>query len=694
MNIIDRARFLMFGDLPLRKARATATADPLVRAILTGLGKQAVWSSQDFTTLSKEGYEKCMAVYACVTKIAAAAAGIQFRLTDGTDKAVDDHPLLDLLWRPNEYEGQRAWMRRRFSQLLLHGNSYVQAVRPMSSMPPVALFLPMPQRMRVVPGSGGVLVGGYEYEVRGQKTPLDPRLVLHSKLFHPTDDWYGLSPLTVASRGVDVSNMAAEWNMRLLQNDMRPPGVLATELQLGDAQYQRLRASVKEQYQGYENAGEPLLLEGGLSWQQMSISPKELDWIQGIVHNKREIAAVFNIAPELIGDSANKTYSNFQEARRSLYTETVLPLMDEFVDDLNTWLCPMFGDNLWLSVDRNQIEALQEDREKKFAYINAAEFMKLDEKRMGVGLDPVGKAAGGEAILVSAGKVPLEFVAIEPGPPAEEATEEKPAVGDNEDDNEKDKGGKKTRRLSNKSWAPADRKEALWHNFVRRVETKERSLVAIAYMFLKDQADRVSKTRSVDVEAEAREYFKRARPWAYQAARRAIAAGVRASKGELPELEEKVDLYDLSPEALEYLDQIILESGTKIAKTTMALVRDQLRIAEAEDWTTEELTQRLIDKLKSFAHWRCRTIARTESAKVENWGQVEGYKDTEFVTRKGWMCSFVPDSRDAHISADGQEVGVTEDFHVDGQAMAYPGDPRGDAGNVVNCLCTTYPIVD
>ena len=694
MNIIDRARFLMFGDLPLRKARATATADPLVRAILTGLGKQAVWSSQDFTTLSKEGYEKCMAVYACVSKIASAAAGLEFVLKQG-DKAVDDHPLLRLLWRPNAAEGQRAWLRRRFSQLLLHGNSYTQAVRPIKSQPPAALYLPRPDRIRILPGGPqGAQVGGYEYSSSGSKETIPPEFVLHSKLFHPTDDFYGLSPLTVASRGIDVSNMAAEWNMRLLQNDMRPPGVLLTEGALSDEQYERLRVSVQEKYEGHDNAGKPLLLEGGLTWQQTAISPKELDWIEGVVHNKREIASVFNIAPELIGDSANKTYSNFQEARRSLYTETVLPLMDEFVDDLNTWLCPMFGDNLWLSVDRNQIEALQEDREKKFAYINAAEFMKLDEKRMGVGLDPVGKAAGGEVILVSAGKVPLEFVAIEPGPPAEEATEEKPAVGDNEDDNEKDKGGKKTRRLSNKSWAPADRKEALWHNFVRRVETKERSLVAIAYMFLKDQADRVSKTRSVDVEAEAREYFKRARPWAYQAARRAIAAGVRASKGELPELEEKVDLYDLSPEALEYLDQIILESGTKIAKTTMALVRDQLRIAEAEDWTTEELTQRLIDKLKSFAHWRCRTIARTESAKVENWGQVEGYKDTEFVTRKGWMCSFVPDSRDAHIAADGQEVGVTEDFHVDGQAMAYPGDPRGDAGNVVNCLCTTYPIVD
>ena len=686
MNIIQRARFLMFGDLPpATKARASAVRDPLVQAILVGLGKRAVWSSQDFQTLAKEGYEKCMAVYACVTKIAAAAAGIQFRLTDGADKEIDDHPLLALLWRPNEYEGQRAWMRKRFSQLLLHGNSYVQAVRPMSSMPPAALFLPMPQRMRVVPGSGGVLVGGYEYEVRGQKTQLDPRLVLHSKLFHPTDDWYGLSPLTVASRGVDVSNMAAEWNMRLLQNDMRPPGVLATELQLGDAQYQRLRASVKEQYQGYENAGEPLLLEGGLSWQQMSISPKELDWIQGIVHNKREIAAVFNIAPELIGDSENKTYSNFQEARRSLYTETVLPLMDEFVDDLNTWLCPMFGDNLWLSVDRNQIEALQEDREKKFAYINAAEFMKIDEKRKGVGLAPVGKAAGGEAILVSYATLPLEMVTA--GQSAL-VSQESPASSQADDD----KAG--TGPVARKSWAAADRREALWHNFVRRVESKERSLVSIVRSYLTDQSARVAKTRTVNVDAEAKEFLSALRPWAYNAARQAGAAGMRAAKGEFPEIEEKVDLFDLTPEARAYLDEIILRSGTQIAETTMALIRDTLAMAEFADWTTEQLTQKLIERLNTFAQWRCRQIARTESTKVENWAQVEGYKETEFVTRQGWLCSFVPDSRDDHIEADGQEVPVGGDFIIGGQAMAYPGDPRGGAGNVCNCLCSTYPIVD
>ncbi len=692
MTIIDRARYLLFGDIPhQRKARAsTAVADPLTRIILTNLGKQAVWSKQDFLTLSREGYEKCMAVYACVSKIASAAAGLEFVLKQG-DKAVGDHPLLRLLWRPNAAEGQRQWLRRRFSQLLLHGNSYTQAVRPIKSQPPAALYLPRPDRIRILPGGPqGAQVGGYEYSSSGSKEVIPPEFILHSKLFHPTHDFYGLSPLTVASRGIDVSNMAAEWNMRLLQNDMRPPGVLSTEGMLSDEKYEQLKESVREEYEGHDNAGKPLLLEGGLTWQQTAMSPKELDWIEGVVHNKREIASVFNVAPELIGDSQSKTYSNFQEARRALYTECVIPLMDEYVDDLNNWLCPMFGENLWLEIDRDGIEALQEDREKKFAYVGGAQFMTVNEKRAAVGLEPLTSPAG-DMVLVSYSTAPLDIVAagqtvlVQGGAAAEQgggdgeaAKSSLPAFA----------GG------ARKSWAAADRREALWHNFVRRVETKERSLISIVRSYLTDQSARVAKTRTVNVDTEAKEFLSALRPWAYNAARQAGAAGMRAAKGELPEIEEKVDLFDLTPEARAYLDEIILRSGTQIAETTMALIRDTLAMAEFADWTTEQLTQKLIERLNTFAQWRCRQIARTESTKVENWAQVEGYKENEFVTRQGWLCSFVPDSRDDHIEADGQEVPVGGDFVIGGQAMAYPGDPRGGAGNVVNCLCSTYPIVD
>jgi hypothetical protein len=80
-------------------------------------------------------------------------------------------------------------------------------------------------------------------------------------------------------------------------------------------------------------------------------------------------------------------------------------------------------------------------------------------------------------------------------------------------------------------------------------------------------------------------------------------------------------------------------------------------------------------------------------ARTENWGGIEGYKQNEFVDTKGWLCEFVEDSREDHKKADGQEVPLDADFKVGNEMLAYPGDPKGEAGNVVNCLCSTYPVV-
>jgi hypothetical protein len=141
------------------------------------------------------------------------------------------------------------------------------------------------------------------------------------------------------------------------------------------------------------------------------------------------------------------------------------------------------------------------------------------------------------------------------------------------------------------------------------------------------------------------------------------------------------------------LKRMIFDSGTKVSETTREIVQQMILKANAENWTVDEFARNLGDKVADFAPWRARLWARTESAKVDNAGAVEGFKETEYVERKGWMCSFVPESRDSHIAADGQEVGLDEDFDVGGERMAYPGDPKGSAGEVCNCLCGTYPVV-
>jgi HK97 family phage portal protein len=692
MNIFSR----------LRKA-ISGIDNPMARAILFGLSKTAVWTPADYEALSKAGYENCTIVYACVNLICRAAAGIEWTAKVGTKKDAPDHPILALLKRPNEDDSRRTFITKAFSFYLLNGNRYILAGR-IGKQPPLALWVPRPDRMKVLPGSKGQLAGGYEYRVGAEPLVFDPSLVLHSKLFHPTNDFYGLSPLSVASHAVDISNMAAEWNARLLQNDMRPPGALSTEGGLSDAQYLRLKERMKTDWQGYENAGQPILLEGGLKWVNFMLTAKEMDWLNTTKYNRRDICSVFNVDPCLVGDSEYATYSNKIEARRGLYEDNVLPLMDELCDDLNFWLAPTFGGDVVLGIDKDKIPALQENREKVYGYLSNADFLSLNEKRIATGHETWGPE--GDVILISAGKIPLENVGLndpaadpnqDPGtdpnndPNKEPDPKEDPAGDDSAGDEEKPKTGKSIAVKA--TWSAPERKRALWDNFVLRVETKERAVVALAKTFLKAQAARVGKTRSVDVKAEAAAFAKTIRSWAFDAAKRAGAAGMRASKGELPELEEKVDLFNLTLERRNILDNMILRSGTKIAESTMKIVEDLLKNAEVANLTTEELTQKLIEKLDEFAQFRCRRIARTETAKVENWGQLEGYKDTEYVTGKGWMCSFVEESRDAHMDADGQEVGLNEDFNVGGAMMAYPGDPKGDAGNVVNCLCSSYPIV-
>jgi hypothetical protein len=98
--------------------------------------------------------------------------------------------------------------------------------------------------------------------------------------------------------------------------------------------------------------------------------------------------------------------------------------------------------------------------------------------------------------------------------------------------------------------------------------------------------------------------------------------------------------------------------------------------------------------LTDFTLWRSRLWSRTESTKIDNFGSLEGFRQTEFVNKKGWMCSFMPESREDHVIADGQEVPVDDDFLIGGVPMSYPGDPKGGAENVCNCLCSTYPVVE
>jgi len=400
---------------PVRKVtefmrRLKLKQNPAYRSIMLMLGKNPIWTKRDFARMTEAGFQNCSTVYSCVTKIIEAAAGVPWSLfrrpmsKASKKEKIEEHPLLDLIKRPNPQDGGAFFTKNLLGYLLIAGNSYTIKVGPEIG-PPREMYTMRPDRMKVLPGTKFEPIRGFRYTVGANYDDYPANQILHLKTFNPLDDWYGLSPIEVASKEVDISTMAREWNMKLLQNDCRPPGAIVTEGNLEEEQRESLEKKLEEKMQGYKNAGRPPVFEAGIKWQTFAITPRDMDWLNSDKLNSRKICAVYNVAPELIGDAENKTYSNYQEARKALYIETVLPLLDYLRDEYNNWLAPAYEERLFLDYDKGDIEALKDEISAVYEREEKAWWRTLNEKRIACGDDSIGPE--GDVIFVPANLIPL-----------------------------------------------------------------------------------------------------------------------------------------------------------------------------------------------------------------------------------------------------------------------------------------------
>jgi HK97 family phage portal protein len=200
---------------------------------------------------------------------------------------------------------------------------------------------------------------------------------------HPLDDHYGLGCLGAAAGPVAIHNAATRWNKALLDNAARPSGALTLadgEESLADEQYRRLSEELERHFAGAANAGRPLLLEGGLKWQAMSLTPAEMDFAALKAAAARDIALAFGVPPMLLGLPGDSTYANYREANRALWRLTVLPLADRLLGAIAAALGAWWP-GVRLALDVDQVTALAEDRERLWAQVSAADFLTREEKR-------------------------------------------------------------------------------------------------------------------------------------------------------------------------------------------------------------------------------------------------------------------------------------------------------------------------
>jgi HK97 family phage portal protein len=387
----------MFNRLRRLLTPPESKSSRTARLVAFESGGRARWTPRDYTGLAREGYLRNAIVHRSVRLIAENAAACRFLVFDGAQER-EAHPLAHLLTRPNPRQDGGVFFEMLVAHLLLAGNAYIEAVALGESVR--ELYALRPDRMKVVPGADG-WAEGYDYCVGARSvrfdqlaSPVPP--ILHLTFFHPLDDHYGLAPIEAAAVAVDTHNSAARWNKALLDNAARPSGALvfaADNTVLSGQQFDRLKRELDETYIGTANAGRPMLLEGGLDWKAMSLTPKDMDFLEAKHTAAREIALAFGVPPMLLGIPGDNTFANYAEANRVFFRQTVLPLASRVGASIAQWLSPQFGDSIRVTIDTDRIDALAADRAALWDRVSNAAFLTLNEKREAVGYGPV---AGGD----------------------------------------------------------------------------------------------------------------------------------------------------------------------------------------------------------------------------------------------------------------------------------------------------------
>jgi HK97 family phage portal protein len=361
-----------------RKAGREESRPALARGAVSWAPASA-WP-QGYEAQTREGYCRNPVVQRAVKLVAEGVGGAPLHAS---------HP--ELVALATGRSGGQVLTEVAAAQLLLHGNAYVQVLRDADGGV-AELYALRPERVAVELDAGGWPVA-YRYKVGERVTrlhaePVRPEIV-HLRCFNPVDDHYGMGCAPAAAGAAAIHNAASEWNKALLDNAARPSGALVYDpgdgSTLSPEQFARLRAEMEASFAGGGNAGRPMLLEGGLKWQALGLSPSDMDFAGLKAAAARDIALAFGVPPMLLGLPGDATYANYREANRALWRLAVLPVADVILTGLAQGLSGWF-EGASLAVDLNGVPALADDRATLWAAVTAADFLSVEEKRAMVGV--------------------------------------------------------------------------------------------------------------------------------------------------------------------------------------------------------------------------------------------------------------------------------------------------------------------
>ena len=350
------------------------------------------------------------AVYACVRILAESVAGLPLHLyltnENGNKEKAKNHPLYFILHdEPNSEMTSFILRETLMTHLLLWGNAYAQIIRN-GKGEVISIYPLMPNKMRVARDKQTKEII-YEYFHEGGKVQLSSFDVLHIPGLG-FDGLIGYSPIAMAKNAIGMAMATEEYGAKFFANGAQPGGVLEHPGIIKDPE--RVRNSWSQSFGGSSNSNKIAVLEEGMKYTPITISPEQAQFLETRKFQINEIARIFRVPPHMVGDLEKSSFSNIEQQSLEFVKYTLDPWVLRWEQALNRSLIPN-KDKKKYFIKFNVDGLLRGDYESRMnGYATARQngWMSANDIRTLENLDLISKEDGGDLYLVNGNMLPLD----------------------------------------------------------------------------------------------------------------------------------------------------------------------------------------------------------------------------------------------------------------------------------------------
>ncbi len=701
-----------------------------VKAGLEGLSK--LFAPELSKTGMLEIYRKSLYVFACVSKIATKTASIDltmYKVANSKGETVEilNHPLLDLLYKPNLFQTKAEFFENTVINLKLTGDAFWFKVRNDAGQV-VELWNLRPDMVTIVADATTFVKGYVLSKSDGTQQDFRPEDIIHFKYPDPISMYCGMGPLHPAARRVQTEDYATSFQANFFLNSARPDAVIKSpNSELTEEQKKDIRDGFGKRHQGVKNSSKVAILDGGLEYQQISISQKEMDYIESMRFTRDDILVAFQVPKPLLAIVDDVNRANSETAMAIFLGETIKPEISRIVEKINEEMTyEDFGEEFVLSFEDPTPENREmELKEYESGLIN--NYLLINEVRQREGLPPVN---GGWSFYMSIANVPVgglpqkgakAFTAdeiMEDSKKNEKILEKANAEKKPELYNFKGRSifkrklemyeqaeaaikGKLTSKTSKKSKKKAkstaifatDESKNLYANYInKKIDLKAGKLKDATTEFFAQQAKRVignmpaeKSIKQKDVQVLVNEIFDKASEGkiAINFITPFIEDFVKSSAQDAIQMIAPAEDFNDTSSVQKRIEKRAKFFAESVNNTTLDKLTATLSEGISQAEGIADLTKRVSDMYDTFPTYRSELVARTEATASNNEGLLEGFKQSNVATGKEWINAGDDRVRDEHedgIGVGGEIVGLEAKFS---NGLMYPSEP--------NCRCVLGP---